>query len=69
MAQKLDPKQTASWEEIAYTNMLQLETLTRLPIVDVKPVTTDRYGRTVGLIYIKGKYLSEELIMAGYGWV
>ena len=32
MAQKLDRKQTASWEEIAYTNMLQLETLTRLLI-------------------------------------
>ena len=32
MAQKLDPKQTASLEEITYTNMLQLETLTRLMI-------------------------------------
>ena len=32
MAQKLDRKQTASWQEIAYTNVLQLETLTRLMI-------------------------------------
>ena len=38
-------------------------------VVEVKPVTTDRYGRTVGLVYINGKCLSEELVMAGYAWV
>jgi hypothetical protein len=32
MAQKLDPKETASLQEITYTNMLQQETLTRLLI-------------------------------------
>ena len=38
-------------------------------MVEVKPVTTDRFGRTVGLVYIDGKCLSEELVMAGYAWV
>ena len=32
MAQKIDRKETASLQEIAYTNMLQLESLTRLMI-------------------------------------
>lgn len=38
-------------------------------MVDVEPVVTDRYGRTVGLVKIDGKYLSEEIIKAGLGWV
>jgi micrococcal nuclease len=38
-------------------------------VVDVEPVVTDRYGRTVGLVKIDGKYLSEEIIRAGLGWV
>ena len=31
--------------------------------VEVTPVTTDRYGRTVGLIYVNGKCLNEELVV------
>lgn len=28
----------------------------------------DNYGRTIAKVYYDGKYLSEEIIMAGYGW-
>ncbi|AZB32100.1 thermonuclease family protein [Chryseobacterium balustinum] len=28
----------------------------------------DRYGRTIAKVYIKGKYLSREIIKAGLGW-
>lgn len=31
-------------------------------------IDTDRYGRTIAKVYYDGKYLSEEIIMAGYGW-
>jgi endonuclease YncB( thermonuclease family) len=37
--------------------------------VEVEPVTKDRYGRTVGLVYINGQCLNEELIRAGFAWV
>ena len=37
--------------------------------VNVEPVTTDRYGRTVGIVYINGNSLSEELVKSGYAWV
>ncbi|SHI66803.1 Endonuclease YncB, thermonuclease family [Cruoricaptor ignavus] len=30
--------------------------------------TTDRYGRAVARIYDGSRYLSEEIIRAGYGW-
>ena len=29
---------------------------------------TDRYGRTIAKIYYDNKYLSEEIIKAGFGW-
>ena len=29
---------------------------------------TDRYGRTIAKIYYDEKYLSEEIIKAGFGW-
>lgn len=32
------------------------------------PTSTDRYGRTIAKIYYNKKYLSEEIIKAGYGW-
>lgn len=28
----------------------------------------DRYGRTIAKIYYDNKYLSEEIIKAGFGW-
>jgi micrococcal nuclease len=38
-------------------------------VVDVDLVTKDRYGRTVGVVRVKGKTLNEELIKAGMAWV
>jgi micrococcal nuclease len=37
--------------------------------VEVEPVTTDRYGRTVALVMVDGKSLNEELVKAGMAWV
>ena len=37
--------------------------------VEVKPVTTDRYGRTVAMVCVGNKCVSEELIRSGFGWV
>jgi len=39
-------------------------------VVEVETVDTDRYGRTVGLVYLDNKYsLNEALIASGYAWV
>ena len=38
-------------------------------MVDVETVTTDRYGRTVGLVTVDGKLLDKELVKAGMAWV
>ena len=39
-------------------------------IVEVDPVTVDRYGRTIALVYdTDGKSLNEELVRAGFAWV
>jgi len=32
------------------------------------PTDEDRYGRTIAKIYYDQKYLSEEIIKAGFGW-
>jgi micrococcal nuclease len=37
--------------------------------VEVESVTKDRYGRTVGLVYINAQCLNEELLRAGFAWV
>lgn len=37
--------------------------------VEVESVTKDRYGRTVGLVYINGQCLNEELVRVGFAWV
>ena len=37
--------------------------------VTVEPVTTDRYGRTVGIVHVDGNSLSEELVKSGFAWV
>ena len=37
--------------------------------VQVEVATTDRYGRTVGIVGIDSKTLNEELIRSGYAWV
>ncbi len=36
--------------------------------VEIKPVTKDRYGRTVAWVYVEGKSLCEELLKAGLAW-
>ena len=36
--------------------------------VEVKPVTTDKYGRTIAWIYIDGRCLNKELLKAGLAW-
>ena len=38
-------------------------------MVDVETVTTDKYGRTVGLVTVDGKLLDAELVKAGMAWV
>ncbi len=37
--------------------------------VQVEKETVDRYGRTVGFVYVNGSNLSEQIITNGYGWV
>jgi micrococcal nuclease len=37
--------------------------------VNVEPVATDRYGRTVGIVNVNEKCLNSELISNGYVWV
>jgi len=38
-------------------------------VVEVETVDTDKYGRTVGLVYLGNKYsLNEALINSGYAW-
>ena len=37
-------------------------------IVEVRPVTTDRYGRTIGWVYVNGNCLNEDLLKAGLAW-
>ena len=37
--------------------------------VNVKPFTTDRYGRTVGIVNVNEKCLNSELISKGFAWV
>jgi endonuclease YncB( thermonuclease family) len=36
--------------------------------VEVRPVTIDRYGRTIAWIYVNGTSLNEELLRAGLAW-
>jgi endonuclease YncB( thermonuclease family) len=38
-------------------------------LVDVSPVTTDRYGRTVAFVRVRDTLVNEELIRQGLAWV
>ena len=38
-------------------------------MVEVKPITKDRYGRTVGYIYSNDQDVNLEIVKAGYAWV
>ena len=37
--------------------------------VEIESVTTDRYGRTVGIISDSGTNINQEMVQAGYAWV
>ena len=37
--------------------------------VEVRPVETDRYGRTVALVYVNGQSVNQHLLQEGYAWV
>ncbi|WP_267926080.1 thermonuclease family protein [Desulfolithobacter dissulfuricans] len=43
--------------------------LVRKKTVYVEPIDKDRYGRTVGLVYINGQNVNELLVKEGYAWV
>jgi endonuclease YncB( thermonuclease family) len=38
-------------------------------VVEVKPVTIDRYGRTVAFVRVGDTLVNEELIRQGLAWV
>ena len=38
-------------------------------VVDIESVTTDRYGRTVGIVSAGGKNINQEMLWSGYAWV
>jgi len=38
-------------------------------VVEVEPVATDRYGRTVAFVRVENITINEELIKEGLGWV
>jgi micrococcal nuclease len=38
-------------------------------VVEIEPVATDRYGRTVALVRVENITINEELIRKGLGWV
>jgi len=37
--------------------------------VSIEPETIDRYGRTVGMVFVNGSNLNEQIVKQGYGWV
>lgn len=37
-------------------------------MVEVKPVETDQYGRTVARVYVDGKYLNHMIVAEGLAW-
>jgi len=37
--------------------------------VTIEPETTDRYGRTVAMVFVNGSNLNEQIVANGYGWV
>jgi len=38
-------------------------------MVEVETVTTDRYGRTVGIVWDNEANINQEMVRAGYAWV
>jgi micrococcal nuclease len=38
-------------------------------VVTIQPMDTDRYGRTVGMVFVDGLNVNREIVKAGYAWV
>jgi micrococcal nuclease len=57
-------KQSFGKEAKAFT-----ESMVTGKTVNVESVTTDRYGRTIGIVHVDGNSLSEEIVKSGYAWV
>ena len=57
-------KQSFGKEAKAFT-----ESMVSGKTVNVEAITTDRYGRTVGIVHVDGNSLSEEIVKSGYAWV
>ena len=38
-------------------------------VVDIEPVATDRYGRTIAFVQVENQSINEELIKEGLAWV
>lgn len=38
-------------------------------VVEIEAIDRDRYGRTVGMVYINGLSVNAEIMKAGYAWV
>lgn len=47
----------------------QLQTLTTGKKIDIEPVDTDRYGRTVGIVKADDIVVNGEMIKTGHAWV
>ncbi len=37
--------------------------------VTIRPRTTDKYGRTVAIVFVNDSSLNESIVAGGYGWV
>lgn len=37
--------------------------------IEIKKMDTDRYGRTVAIVYADGVNLNEQIVAQGYGWM
>ena len=46
-----------------------LEVMVEGKSVNITPLDTDRYGRTVAIVNLNTQNLQEQLILAGYAWV
>jgi micrococcal nuclease len=57
-------KQSFGKEAKAFT-----ESMVTGKTVNVESVTTDRYGCTIGIVYVDENSLSEEIVKSGYAWV
>jgi endonuclease YncB( thermonuclease family) len=48
---------------------LYLSDLVFVKEVEIQPQDKDRYGRTVGLVYVGQRSVNEEMVKAGFAWV